>query len=137
MIELCSISFHETYTREVAARDHRFAVGFADGLLKIYSNSTCQELFTLDHAESLSVLDFGHTAKYVASAGLRRVRLWDANTGKEIFNVSTDSQTLAVALNETETSLIVASRDRSLAKYQISDGTCFYKEQWMDTFIES
>ncbi|RKL39818.1 hypothetical protein BFJ72_g6545 [Fusarium proliferatum] len=134
---VCSISFHETYTREVAARDHRFAVGLADGLLKIYSNSTCQELFTLDHAESLSVLDFGHTAKYVASAGLRRVRLWDANTGKEIFNVSTDSQTLAVALNETETSLIVASRDRSLAKYQISDGTCFYKEQWMDTFIES
>ncbi|RKL12119.1 hypothetical protein BFJ70_g16308 [Fusarium oxysporum] len=134
---VCSISFYETYTREVAARDHRFAVGLTDGLLKIYDNLTCQECLTLDHAESLSVLEFGHTAKYIASAGLRYVKLWDVTNGNLIFSVSTDSQTLAVALNETETSLTVASRDQYLTVYQISDGTQLYKKQWTDTFVES
>lgn len=63
------------------------------------------------------VLYFGHTAKFIASAGLRSVRLWDTATGEQLFLVNTDTQTLALGFNETESQLIVASRDKYLTVF--------------------
>ena len=134
---ICSISYHGAYTRQVAARDHLFAVGLANGLVKIYRTSTCEETLTLDHAESVSVLEFGPTAKFVASAGLWSVRLWEATTGKQLFHVKSDSQTLAVAFDENECWLMVASSDNHLSVFEIADGTLLYRLRWTDAFVET
>lgn len=131
-----SISYHETYTTVVATRDQLFAVGLSDGTVKVYRSSTCEELLTLAHGESVGVLEFGFTSKYLASAGLRRVRLWDAAAGHQLFDVATDSQSLALAFNEIDTCLTVASRDKRLSAHQIPDGARLSELSWTDTFIE-
>ncbi|KAK2600092.1 hypothetical protein QQS21_005178 [Conoideocrella luteorostrata] len=134
---ICSISYHETYPKAVSARDHRFAVGLADGLIKLYRMSTCEEDVTLEHGEPPSVLEFGPTTRFLASAGLKHVRLWETRTGKQLLHISTPSQILALSFNETETCLIVASRSRHLSVYQISDGARLCHLQWTDSFVET
>ncbi|KAL5413298.1 hypothetical protein PMIN04_009503 [Paraphaeosphaeria minitans] len=134
---ICSISYHETYATVVAARDERFAVGLSNGTMKVYRTSTCEELFSVEHEESVSVLEFGSTAKYVASAGLRHLRLWNAATGDEIFHVNTESQTLALTFDENETQVIIASRNEHVSAYQIPDGSQIYDSSWSDTQVSS
>lgn len=134
---ICSISYHDTYGTVVATLDERFAVGLSDGMVKIYRTSTCEELATLGHGESVSILEFGATSKLLASAGLRHVKLWDVLMGNELFCISTESQILAMAFNETESRLIIASRDKYISILETSHGSLLQKLPWTDTFIDA
>ncbi|KAI4689374.1 uncharacterized protein J4E88_002726 [Alternaria novae-zelandiae] len=133
---ICSISYHDTYATVAASRDERFAVGLADGLVNVYRTSTCEHLLSMRHEESVSVLEFGSTSKVIASAGLRFLRLWDAATGVQLFHIATDSQTLALTFDETETSVTIATRDKHVLTYRISDGSPLHQVPWIDAFSE-
>ncbi|KAI1424639.1 WD40-repeat-containing domain protein [Xylaria sp. FL1777] len=129
---ICSISYHGIYPAVVAARDQRFAIGLSDGLVTVYHTSTCEEVFAVSHGESVSALEFGFTSKFLASSGLRHVRLWDAATGNQLFNFDTDSRTLALAFDENDTWLMTASSDRNISKRRITDGSLLSSMSWMD-----
>ncbi|OIW22408.1 WD40 repeat-like protein [Coniochaeta ligniaria NRRL 30616] len=131
-----SISYHDTYATAVAALDQRFVVGLADGRLKVYRTSTCEELTTLVHGMSVSMLQFGATSKLLASVGLRSLKLWDTVAGKEIFGIRTDSQILALAFNETESLILLASSDKHISARNTTDGSLLYRFAWTDTFVE-
>ncbi|KAI4654839.1 uncharacterized protein J4E78_007016 [Alternaria triticimaculans] len=133
---ICSISYHDTYATVAASRDERFAVGLADGLVNVYRTSTCEHLLSMRHEESVSVLEFGSTSKVIASAGLRFLRLWDVVTGVQLFHIATDSQTLALTFDETETSVTIATRDKHVLTYRISDGSPLHQVPWIDAFSE-
>lgn len=134
---ICSLSYNESYATVVAAKDHRFAVGLNDGLARIYSTSTCEELATLTHGESILALEFGPTSKFIASAGLQHVKLWETATGAQLFDVETDSRTLALAFSETESWLTIASREKHLAMHRIPDGLEMSRSEWTDPFAET
>jgi hypothetical protein len=132
-----SVSYHETYATAVTTLDQRFAVGLSDGTIKVYRSSTCEELATIAHEESISILQFGATSKLLASAGLRHVKVWDVTTGNQLYSVSTESQTLSLAFDESETRLMIASRDKHLTVWQNPSGSLLNRIPWTDTFTES
>ncbi|KAK8102609.1 hypothetical protein PG984_015755 [Apiospora sp. TS-2023a] len=134
---ICSISYNETYATAIATRDQYFAIGLADGTVKIYYTATCEELVTFTHEESISTLEFGPSSKLVVSAGLRHVSLWESATGNRLFHVVADAQTLAVSFNMNETELMVASRDRNLSTWKISDASRLHQLPWHDSFVEA
>ena len=133
---ICSISYHDTYVTVVASQEERFALSLADGSIKIYRISTCEELLTLQHEEPISVLEFSSTSKLIASAGLRHLRLWDTTSGTQLFHVGTDSQTLTLGFDETETRVTIATKDKLVTVYQAVDGSQLYKLPWTDAFSE-
>lgn len=134
---ICSTSYHDASAKAVATLDQRFAVGLSDGRIKMYRVSTCEELTTLLHGESVSILQFGATSKLLASASLRHVKLWDTVTGHELFSFRTESLTLAMKFNETESLVTIASRDKYISTRKTTDGSLQDSRRWIDTFIES
>ncbi|KAK6826038.1 NACHT and WD domain protein [Apiospora arundinis] len=132
---ICSISYNETYATAIATQDQYFAVGLADGTVKIYSTATCEEIVSFTHEESISILEFGPTSKHVVSAGLHHFSLWESATGTRLFQVVTDAQTLAVSFDADETKIMVASRDKILSAWKISDASRLYELPWHDNFV--
>ena len=56
--------------------------------------------------------------------------LWDVNKATELFRVKTDAQTLAVAFDERETRLIVASNDKHVSTREVAGGTLLLRIPW-------
>ncbi|KAK7949341.1 NACHT and WD domain protein, partial [Apiospora aurea] len=134
---ICSLVYHETNATALATLDERFAVGFSDGTIRIYRTSTCQEMSSINHGESVRILEFGATAKLLASSGLHYVKLWNVASGTELLSVRTESQTLAMALTETGTSLVAASRDKQITSWRTANGSRVHTHAWADTFIDA
>ncbi|KAI0196396.1 WD40 repeat-like protein [Astrocystis sublimbata] len=134
---ICSISYNDTYTTYITARSQQFAVGLTNGDVKVYNSATCEEVLTLFHGEHVSSLKFSTSRRYIASAGLHRVRLWDCSAGVQLFEIQTDSQTIALVFDEAETYLFAASRDRTLSAHRITDGFQRYSLSWTDNILDS
>jgi hypothetical protein len=64
------------------------------------------------------------------------LRLWDAASGAQLFHVATDSHTLALAFDETEASVTIATRDKYVMIYRVADGSLLHQLPWIDAFAE-
>ena len=126
----------DTMATALACMDQKFAIALSDGTIILYHTTTCKHLLELHHGESVRVLHFGTVAKYLASSGLKFVRLWDTYTGAQLFKIDTKAQCLALAFNEQGTKLIGAMRSKELVYWNTTDGSQDTHLKWMDTSSE-
>lgn len=103
----------------------------------MYKSSTCEELMTLAHGESIGTLEFGATSKFLAAAGFQYVTLWDVNRGTQVFRNRTETPTVAVGFNERETILTTVLEDKTILVWEIPSGTLKHKIPWNDTYINA
>lgn len=126
------IVYKDSMATALACMDQRFAVGLSDGNVHTYNTSTCEYLSSVEHGESVKILQFGTLSKYLASAGLRQIKLWDTTSGQSLFSISTKTQPLAIAFDDAEQRLITAFRSRSISYWNISDGELESQVPWTD-----
>ena len=136
-----TISHHDALPSTVTTLDDRFAVGLTDGRIKLYRTSTCEELTTLVHGSvlyAISILQFDTTSRLLASVDAGGfLKLWDTVEGKELFIIGTESRILALAFNETESLLFLASEDKYVSSINTTNGSLQDRFAWTDIFIEN
>lgn len=130
------MTHRDTKATALACMDQKFAIGLSDGMITLYHTTTCEYLLELQHEESVRVLHFSTVAKYLASSGLKFVRLWDTSTGAQLFKIDTKAQCLALSFNEQGTKLIGAMRSKELAYWNMSDGNQDTHLKWTDASSE-
>jgi WD40 repeat protein len=114
---ICCHYYKDQMTKCIACQDQCYAVGLADGIIRVYDASTCEQVMKLDHGEPVRSLTFGTVAKTLASSGFKNVVVWDLTTQSQHLRIGLDSTPLAVAFNEHEPLINIAARSTEISTW--------------------
>lgn len=111
-----SVSDDEMATKLICK--DKFFVGLAgtSGTLVIWHTETFEELRKIKHGEWVNCVATSSISSLVATAGYKTIRVWNVNTGEELFRLARKShaKTLALAFGANDTELFIASDDCSI-----------------------
>lgn len=106
-----SFFFESKRARCVASRGEWYAVGLDKGDIHVYHARTSQELVILNHGEeAVQMLESDCAAKYLGSAGLSSVVIWNVQEGVKIITAQYSHTPMCMAFSKSQTqssSLIV------------------------------
>ncbi|KAL8719491.1 MAG: hypothetical protein Q9225_003518 [Loekoesia sp. 1 TL-2023] len=120
---LSCITFSERKVLAIACRDSRFAVGLSNGQVVLYHTSTCQEAGELVHGkDAVRFLEFGCTNALLASAGRRRIVLWDIGAKTQLWATILSHGILALDFNEDDTLLMATTIANYSTFWIVGDG---------------
>ncbi len=116
----------------LASSDNFFAVGTSSGKILIYDEMTCQEARTLQHKESVTLLNFGRRIDSLVSAGSRSIRLWDTSSWELIWESKISQQCMSVAFIEEDQILLGALRSNQVMIWDLSTGSVRDRIDWTE-----
>jgi len=119
---LCCIIFPEAQTLSVACRDNKYALGLSNGSIHLYDERSFQMHAKLSHGEPVRVLSFGTINTYVASAGRKKIRLWNSSTAVQVWAVDSTDQALALNFDKNHSILMAATKANSLCFWAVETG---------------
>ncbi|KAG8529168.1 uncharacterized protein KY384_005803 [Bacidia gigantensis] len=129
---LCCVDFTGTQALSVACRDNKYALGLSNGYVQIYNETSFQEQLRLHHNEPARQLAFGNVNLYLASAGRKRVAVWNTSSGVQLWARDLTALPLAIDFNETDTILMAATRANTLSFWEAHLGTEVDTSQFCD-----
>jgi WD40 repeat protein len=129
---LCCISSPSCQALCVACNDNKFVVGLDDGTIHVYLERTLQQKLKLSHGEPVRYLAFTHVNGILASAGRRKVTLWDLSCESPLWIAAVDDHILAFQFSEDDTTLMAATRDSKLVFWQTNTGTKSHAQDFSD-----
>ncbi|TGO54275.1 hypothetical protein BOTNAR_0272g00010 [Botryotinia narcissicola] len=100
--------------------EHTFAVGLSGGQIIVYDSATTQVKCAFDHGEKVKLLAFGTKDTFLASAGMRSIRIWDLETGGMRCSFQLDYRTVALKFIPENQGLIVATSENFVSWLDIS-----------------
>ena len=118
----------------LASSDTFFAVGTSSGKIVVYNEMTCQEAQTLQHQESVTLLNFGRRTDSLVSAGSRSIRLWDTSSWELIWESKISQHCMSVAFIEDDQILLGALRSNQLMIWDLSTGNIRDTINWTQDF---
>ncbi|KAL8734126.1 MAG: hypothetical protein Q9166_001611 [cf. Caloplaca sp. 2 TL-2023] len=107
----------------LACSEKNFAVGTFSGNIVLYSAETCQETQRLHHCETVRLLHFGKTTKFLAAAGAKTIRTWDLTTSEQVWEFETTQLCMSLATTEGDELLLGALRSNDLVVWDLQSGT--------------
>ena len=116
---ICCHYYKDQITKCIACQDQRYAVGLANGIIRVYDVPTCEQVMELDHGASVRLLAFGPVAKTLASAGFKNVLIWDLTTQSQLLCINLDSTPLAITFDESDPSIIIAERSTKISTWSL------------------
>ncbi|MCJ1355983.1 MAG: hypothetical protein MMC33_005977 [Icmadophila ericetorum] len=112
----------QAQTLTVTCRDNKFALGFSDGTVRIYQETTFQQQFELSHGEPVRCLVFATGGQYLASAGGRKISLWSTNLGTRLWAVRVADQVLALDFYEDDKTLTAITKASYVGFWEVATG---------------
>ncbi|TGO18928.1 hypothetical protein BPAE_0361g00040 [Botrytis paeoniae] len=100
--------------------EHTFAVGLSGGQIIVYDSATTQVKCTFDHGEKVKLLAFGTKDKFLASAGMRSIRIWNLETGSMRCSFQLGYRTVALEFTPENHGLVVATSENFVSWLDIS-----------------
>ena len=131
---LSQINYTGSQATAVCCGDRHFAVGLSTGKIVVYSGVSLQQQHVLDHIERVRLLRIGVQNKFIASSGLRHVRVWDLNTGHQIWSFNTLHQALSLDFTDEDECLLAATQGHFIACWDLLNGTERARIHWHDGF---
>ena len=129
---LCCITFSQAQALSVACRESKFAIGLSDGFVHVYHETTFQEELKLNHGEPVRRLAFSTINIYMASAGRRKISLWNISTGILLWATKVLDQPLALDFDEDDTVLMAATKANSMGFWDVITGRELEVSQFSD-----
>ncbi|KAL4751309.1 hypothetical protein BDW72DRAFT_193001 [Aspergillus terricola var. indicus] len=116
-----------------------FAIGMSTGSIIVYDSVTCEEFQVIDNKEPVWGLTFGETGKYLASFGVKTIRVWDLGSWAEWCTLPISSMCMAAIFIEEDQLLLAALKNNQLVEFDISSGgiTRGPPANWTHDFDES
>ncbi|KAH8807649.1 NACHT and WD domain protein [Xylogone sp. PMI_703] len=114
---------------KVIAGDHHFVtlIG-SSGTIIIWSAETCEEIRRLYHEEYVTAIKASKSFNLIATGGVKTIRVWEVDSGQEIYRITKPSQgrlmSLAFTFNDAE--LLVAYDDCTVRCIDLSSS----EEKW-------
>ncbi|MCJ1251592.1 hypothetical protein MMC30_008827 [Trapelia coarctata] len=131
---LSQINYHGSQATAVSCGSRFFAVGLSTGKVILYSCVSGQQHRILEHAERVKILRIGAQNKFLASSGLRYVRIWDINMGHQIWTFNMSHQALTLDFTGEDECLMAATQGDYLACWDLLDGSERARVQWHDGY---
>lgn len=137
---LTRIDFHDAQTSAIANGERLFAVGLSNGKVRLYHSMSLQEHNVVDHGERVKVLQFSSEDRFLASSGLRSIRLWDPRSSNQMWTFDTSHQTMALVFKANDELIDVASRANYILTIGVQGGVEINRtdlvEESHDDFLE-
>ncbi|KAL4968578.1 uncharacterized protein BDV14DRAFT_196880 [Aspergillus stella-maris] len=115
-----------------------FAIGMSTGSIIVYDSITCEESQVIENKEPVWGLSFGETGKYLASFGVKTIRVWDIGSWAEWCTLPISSMCMTATFIEEDRLLLAALKNNQLAEWDISSGgTARGTTNWTRDFDES
>jgi WD40 repeat protein len=119
---ICYIDHRESRARCLAGSDGFFAVGMRSGDIKLYQQSTCQQIATLVHGEPVDTIKFDNTPHYLVSASCKTLKMWTIK-GQLLWTVKNVRNLSAVSFTEDGKCLVTADRYGNISILNTCNGT--------------
>ncbi|KAI4162434.1 MAG: hypothetical protein LQ342_004000 [Letrouitia transgressa] len=129
---LCCLDFSRVQALSVASRDNKYTLGLSSGIINIYTESSFQEQMKLKHGEPIRQLAFGNLSLYIASAGRKRISLWNTSSGIQLWTADLAALPMAIEFNEDDTVIMVATRANTLGFWAVNSGRELDMSQFSD-----
>jgi hypothetical protein len=91
---LSCLDFGDEDTTAMCYGKEFLAVGLEGGRVALYHPGSCQEFRSLDHGERVMHLQFREESEMLASSGMKQIRIWDARTGQQLYQLRPPSKCL-------------------------------------------
>ncbi|KAL8940002.1 MAG: hypothetical protein Q9211_002481 [Gyalolechia sp. 1 TL-2023] len=114
----------------LACSEKHFALGTFSGRIMVYSAMTCQESQRLHHCEPIRLLHFGHTPKFLATAGARTIRTFDLTSGQIVWEFETPQMCMSITTTEDDRVLLGALKNNNLLIWDLESGNLRDCSNW-------
>ena len=110
----------------------QFAIGMNSGTIRIFNQTTCQEVKTLlnKHVTPVRLLRFGINERVLVTAGSRVVRVWDTATWAQLWEFKNPALPMSLSLAEEDQILLVSLKNNHFTAWDLSNGTLKYSVNW-------
>lgn len=121
----------EQFTSLACSATH-FAIGTNTGTIRIFNQTTCQEVKVLrnKHVSPVKLLRFGTKEAVLASAGSEKVRVWDTASWTQRWELGVLAQPMSLSFAEEDTRLLVALKNNHFSIWDLKTGTRKYSDPW-------
>ena len=117
----------------IAYGNQVLAVALSNGNIILYYWDSFQMKFQMTHEERVSILSTSECGKWLASVGLRKIRVWDIGTGSLVRTFETKHEALTVLFSHNSSVLTVATRGNRMIAWNLMDGSEHYQWQWIES----
>ena len=126
-----SVGKEEAASRILATNAYFMTLIGSSGTVIFWYAETCEEARRIRHGEYVALMETNKSHTLLATAGTESYRIWDINSGKELYRLQRASRalTMAIAFGGIGTELVVALDDCSLTCYDVENAT----SQWQFT----
>lgn len=119
-----SCVLHEASTTSVAACSQYSAVGLSDGKVMLYNGPTLEHIATLNHGETVRVLEIDPISSGLIVCGPRRMTLWsNRRTCVWTTRFTYQRSPISVTIDTEAGQILVPGKDGQVANYSLEDGT--------------
>lgn len=120
---LCCISFQSS-AKCIASSEHHFAAGLTNGTIKIFSNSTFEEVAVLRHGAPVRHLAFGNVTNSLVSCSPKAISVWSPQQ-ELLWTKAISGIASSVCFNVDDTRLFVTLKNdvkRAMLTFATLDG---------------
>ncbi|MCJ1401865.1 hypothetical protein MMC11_005082 [Xylographa trunciseda] len=123
------VNVNELFSALACSKEY-FAIGMLSGKIAIYYEMTCQEAQTLLHHESVRILEFSKTLDVLASAGVKKIRIWNTRSWEQIWEFDIAQMPMSVTFMEEQQLLLGALKNNQLMIWDLVTGTPRESANW-------
>ncbi|KAK7723043.1 hypothetical protein SLS63_009072 [Diaporthe eres] len=108
----------------IASSDHHFAAGLTNGMIKIFSNSTFEEVAVLKHGAPVRHLAFGNVTNTLVSCSPKAISVWSPQQ-ELLWRKAISGIASSVCFNVDDTRLFVTLKNdvkRAMLTFATADG---------------
>ena len=120
----------------LATSERFFAVGLSAGSVRIYYNTTCQEVRAFQHGESVRILEFGDLGNILVSAGFRKVCVWNLCSWENLWTFDLPTQCMSLVVEDDEQLMIGAFKHNNLIYWDLTIGEVLDSIDWTQDIAE-
>lgn len=121
---LSCMNFH-SYSKSIAVSDNHIATGHTDGMIRIFSTSTFEEVAVLKHGSPVRQLAFGNVSNVLVSCSPKAISVWSTKQDL-IWKATVPGVASSVCFNADDTKLMVTIKNdvkHAMLAFASADGT--------------
>ncbi|KAK4249176.1 hypothetical protein C7999DRAFT_39730 [Corynascus novoguineensis] len=131
---LVCLNFHRGQTTAVCHGDDLFAVALNTGAITLYHTISCQEYMTLEHPETVKLLEFDAQTELLASAGRRKICVWSVRSGELIHSFALAKPLMSLSFEGDV--LLAPDTTCHISTWSMADGSVLPSRRWYDSVDE-
>lgn len=126
---LARIDYQDKQSCAVALGDRYLAVAISDGAILLYHRDSIQIKHILTFGERVKTLVFSNDCVYMAASGLRKAKIWDNDSGTQVWAFDLAHSALSMVFDTEYDTLVAATQGGYTLCWDLREG--LETERWV------